>query len=112
MEDQTQAAASSSCLKSRRFCWITGVGYLGDKEDGSRQEGPVEDCRVGPEDAGRPGVQGWGLYQDKPAGYAVKPGSLNPRAGAWVPEAGQPPESWQHSAAETVSQPRTSGTTG
>lgn len=65
-----------------------------------------------PEDAGRPGVQGWGLQQDEPAGYAVKPGSLNPRAGTWVPEAGQPPESWQHSAAETVPQPRTSGTTG
>lgn len=37
---------------------------------------------------GRTGRQDWGLCQEQPVGCAVKPASLNPRAGAGVPEAG------------------------
>lgn len=52
---------------------------------------------------GRTGWQDWGLRQEQPAGGAVKPASLNPRAGTGFPEAGLLPESWPDSGGGAAS---------
>lgn len=60
----------------------------GTRKTASREAGPGEDCSVDPV-SGKDCLQAGVCTRNSRSGYAVKPSSLNPRAGTRVPGAGE-----------------------